>query len=98
MLAVKDELLAKYPWLAKSMYTAFVEAKNRYLAKLRSGAADGDNDKRYRKLSELIGPDPLPYGITPNLPTIEMLITYAVQQGLLPRRMTVDELFINPDA
>ena len=98
VLVVKDELLAKHPWLAKSLYTAFTEAKNHYLARLRSGEANGENDKRYRELTTLVGPDPLPYGIKTNLPTIEMLITYAVQQKLLPRRMSVDELFVDPEA
>ena len=53
----------------------------------------------YRELLETAeeglqyGDDPLPFGLQANMPTIEALITYAVQQGLMPRRMTVEELF-----
>ena len=36
-------------------------------------------------------------GIKANLPTINMLIDIATNQGLIPRRMSVDELFIDPD-
>jgi len=32
------------------------------------------------------------------LPSIEALITYAVQQKLMPRRLSVEELFIDPGA
>ncbi len=101
VLVVKDKLLQENPWLAKSMYTAFNEAKNRYVARLQSGAQMDANDKhanRYRKLMSVVGQDPLPYGIKPNLPTIDGLVKYAIQQKLLPRHMTADELFVNPDA
>ena len=97
-LVVKDKLLADHPWLAKSLYTAFAEAKARYLARLRSGEANSAEDKVYRGLTAIVGEDPLPYGLKANLPSIEALINYAVQQGLMPRRLSVDELFVNPES
>ena len=42
--------------------------------------------------------DPLPMGIKANLPTINMLIDIATNQGLIPKRMSIDELFVDPDA
>ena len=102
VLVVKDKLLAENPWLAKSLYTAFLEGKNRYVAHLRAGGESKDLDdkhvKRYRRLMDVVGPDPMPYGIKDNLPTINGLIDYAMQQKLMPRRLSVDELFVNPDA
>jgi len=98
LLVVKDKLLAEHPWLARSLYSAFSEAKARYLARLRSGEADSAEDKRYRELTALVGEDPLPYGIKANLPSIEALIDYALQQGLMPRRPSVDDLFVHPEA
>jgi 4,5-dihydroxyphthalate decarboxylase len=38
-------------------------------------------------------PDPLPFGVAACRPALAMMIDYAVQQQLIPRRMTVDELF-----
>jgi 4,5-dihydroxyphthalate decarboxylase len=38
-------------------------------------------------------PDPLPFGIAACRPALEMMIDYALQQQLIPRRLTVDELF-----
>ncbi len=96
VLVVKDELVAKHPWLVKSLYKAFTEAKNRYVAQLRAGVGDSPMDMRYRGFLKLMD-DPLPFGIKENLPTINMLIDIATKQGLIPRRMSIDELFIDPD-
>lgn len=37
--------------------------------------------------------DTVPFGREANRPCLEMLISYAVQQGLIPRRLAVDELW-----
>ena len=43
-------------------------------------------------------PSTVRYGIAENLPTIEALIDYSVQQKLMPRRLSVDELFVDAKA
>ena len=98
LLVVKDQLLKDHPWLAKSLFDAFTEAKNRYLVRLRSGELSSANDKKYLDLIKVVGEDPLPYGIKANRVSIEKLIDYALQQGLMPRRLSVDELFLDPEA
>ena len=45
----------------------------------------------------IVGDDPLPYGLAANLPTIRALEDTAFKQGLTPRRMTIDELFVDPE-
>lgn len=42
------------------------------------------------------GIDTTPFGIDANRPCLDMLINYAAQQQLIPRRLTVDELFEIP--
>jgi 4,5-dihydroxyphthalate decarboxylase len=98
VIVLRDELLTAHPWIAKVVYRAFCEAKARWLPRLRSGAANTEDDRKYRALIPVIGEDPLPYGIKANLPSIEALITYAVQQKLMPRRLSAEELFIDPEA
>ena len=98
VIVLKDEILAAYPWIAKAIYGAFCEAKARWLPRLRAGDADTEDDRKYRDLIPVLGDDPLPYGIKANLPSIEALIDYAVQQGLMPRRLSVEELFDDPGA
>ncbi|WP_020651386.1 ABC transporter substrate-binding protein [Massilia niastensis] len=95
-IVVKDSVLAEHPWVAKSIYDAFDRAKKEWLAKLDAGEANSAADKKYRKLREIVGPDPLPYGLQENLKTIEALEATAFKQGLTPRRMSIYELFVDP--
>jgi 4,5-dihydroxyphthalate decarboxylase len=39
------------------------------------------------------GIDPAPYGIAANRPALELIVDYCVQQRMIPRRFSVDELF-----
>ena len=94
-IVVKDEVLKAHPWIAQSLYDAFSKAKALWLAKLRSGEADGASDRKYRQLAEIVGEDPLPFGMKQNLPTIEALEDTAFKQALTPRRMSVGELFVD---
>jgi 4,5-dihydroxyphthalate decarboxylase len=94
-IVVKDEILKQYPWIARSLFDAFSTAKTEWLAKLYSHGADSAGDNKYRKLTEIVGDDPLPYGEKANLPTMEALADTAFKQNLTARRMTMRELFID---
>lgn len=95
-IVVKDSILKEHPWVTKSIYNAFTQAKDEWLAKLnRDGAAD-KTEKKYDNLRKLVGPDPLSYGIEANLPTIQALERTAYAQGLTPKKMALEELFIDP--
>jgi len=94
-IVVKDQILKAHPWIAHSLYDAFATAKALWLAKLRSGEADTANDKKYRQLAKIVGEDPLPFGMKQNLPTIQALEDTAFKQELTPRRMSVEELFVD---
>jgi 4,5-dihydroxyphthalate decarboxylase len=64
-------------------------------------AADPDSAREvYRLLREgkrLAGPasspDPVPFGIEANRPSLALIAEYAFQQRLLPRRVSVDDMF-----
>mgnify|MGYP001182369555 CR=1 FL=1 len=48
---------------------------------------------------EIFGRDPWEYGMTPgNVKNLEQMVGYAHRQGLMPRKMALDELFLNPTA
>lgn len=95
-IVVKDEILEQHPWIARSLNDAFTRAKDEWLAKLNSGEATGKGADKYRALQDIVGADPLPYGIEENRATIEVLEQTAFKQGLTPRRMTMEELFVDP--
>jgi 4,5-dihydroxyphthalate decarboxylase len=96
LIVVKDEVLVKNPGLPRAMIDAFNAAKLAYLEELRLGRDASAEDKRYRGFFSLMN-DPLPYGIAANRPSIEALVTYALQQKLIPSRPELDRVFVNVD-
>jgi 4,5-dihydroxyphthalate decarboxylase len=97
-IVVKDSVLAEHPWVAQSLFKAFSRAKDEWLAGLDSGELTNATDKRYSAVRSIVGPDPLPYGMAANLATIRALEETAFKQKLTPRRMTIEELFVDPEA
>ena len=96
-IVVKDALLAENPWLAGSLYRAFSQAKNEWLARLDAGTANTASDLKYAKLRSVVGHDPLPYGMAANLKTIEALAATAYKQKLTPQHMQIKDLFVDPE-
>jgi 4,5-dihydroxyphthalate decarboxylase len=96
LIVVKDEHITRCPWLARSLMDAFVAAKQTYLEKLKHEQGDKPEDKRYRKFLSLMD-DPLPYGMMANRASIEALITYSLQQELIPSRPPLDHVFVPID-
>jgi 4,5-dihydroxyphthalate decarboxylase len=94
LIVVKDEHIARYPWLARSLMNAFAAAKRQYIEQLKLGRGERPEDKRYRSFLSLMS-DPLPYGMAANGPSIEALVTYALQQGLISSRPTLDQIFVD---
>lgn len=95
VVAFKDEVLAKNPWLAESVMKAFEQAKQ---ASLRY--YDDPNWSRFvwgRHLFEeerkAFGEDPWPYGVSKNRVNLERFIGYSLDQGLTEKRLAVNELF-----
>ena len=96
-LVVKDSVLAEHPWIAQSLFKAFSQAKDEWLKRLAAGEAHSASDQKYAKLRKIVGHDPLPYGMTANLKTIEALAKTAYQQKLTPKLMQVQDLFVDPE-
>src|SRR6202167_6722468 len=96
LIVVKDKHIKRYPGLARSLMNAFVAAKKPYLDELKKGGGDSPGDKRYRGFLSLMG-DPLPYGMAANRPSIEALVTYSLQQELIPSRPQLDQVFVDID-
>lgn len=94
-VVVKDELLDAHPDLAADIFNAFVEAKRPYVEQLRNSriAAPSRTDERYKRVMEITGADPLPYGIAPNRQMIDAIVQYAQEQGIITRPLAMEELF-----
>ncbi len=96
-IVVKDSVLREHPWVARSLHDAYSAAKQEWLATLRINSSDSASDKKYRELMPVVGEDPLPFGIGSNRATIAALESYAYKQKLIPRRMPIEELFVDPN-
>jgi 4,5-dihydroxyphthalate decarboxylase len=98
LIVVKDELLARHPWLGKALYDAFLESKEIYLRQLADGQSVSDKDSHYRAMARIVGGDPLPYGIEANRASIEAMMSYCHQQGLLKKSYAIGDMFVDPRA
>jgi 4,5-dihydroxyphthalate decarboxylase len=92
LIVVSNELLDAAP----AVFDAFLEAKNIYVERLRNDKIENPTptDRMYKRVMEITGADPLPYGVEPNRATIEELIDHAMRQRILTRRPDVDSLFV----
>jgi 4,5-dihydroxyphthalate decarboxylase len=94
-LVVKDDLLNDHPQLARDIFTVFAMAKNRYVDRLRSGNIEKPTrvDELHRRVMEITGRDPLPYGINLNRNVLGELIEAAAEQKIIPRVFPIEDLF-----
>src|SRR6266496_2784759 len=92
LVVVRDELLEKHPGLAADIFSAFADAKNIYVKRLRHMDNPTGADLTYKRVMELIG-DPLPYGVEPNRAMIDKLIDHAVRQRILDQPLALESLF-----
>ncbi len=96
-VAIRSSLLKREPWLAKSVFDAYVEAKNinyQYMAKL--GWAMNALPWFGQELEQtqvLMGKNFYSYGIDNNRKTLETLFRYSYQQGLSRSELKIEQLF-----
>ena len=97
-VVLREELVRQHPWLPRSLYTAFVDAKDHAYRQLHDTAALLTSLPwqlaEAEETQALMGNDPFPYGIARNRKTVETLADYTFRQGLAPRRLTIQEMFV----
>ena len=98
LVAIRRDVYEKHPFIATSLYDAFVKAKKIALEKMFNLRA-----LRYMtpflmrdidEIHEVFDGDPWPYGIEPNRPTLEAFMTYLTDQSLIAAPVPVDDLFV----
>ncbi len=95
LVVVKDEVLAAHPQVAVAVFEAFAESKRLYVERLENSAIDAPTavDEMHRRVSQITGADPLPYGIGPNRAMLEEAVASALDQGIITQPIEVDALF-----
>ena len=97
LMGVKRHLVERHPWLPASLYKAFSEAKkyamhdvrdiNALLVTLPWLIAEAEESVA------LMGEDFWRYGVKENAKEIDALTRYAHEQGLVSRKLTMEDLF-----
>ncbi len=94
LMVIKDDLLEDHPQLAAQVFDAFTQAKRLYVERLRNGIGNPNaTDELYQRVMDITGKDPLPYGIGPNRRALDEVVQSAVEQHILTRPVTVEDLF-----
>ena len=98
LIAIRRELYERQPWIASSLYNAFVESKRRAQRRLRYAGSLAAmlpwliDD--VEEIDDLFGGDAFPYGIEANRPTLQALVAYMVEQGFIARPIAIEDLFV----
>ena len=97
LIGIRKTLVEKYPWLPVSVYKAFCEAKALAIVDLLDVNALMVTLPWLIPETEatmaLMGKDFWAYGIAENMREITALTAYAHEQGLIERKVSVQELF-----
>jgi 4,5-dihydroxyphthalate decarboxylase len=98
LVVIRNDVYEKNPFVATSLFNAFDAAKDwarekmRYSGTLRYMLPWLPDDMA--EIDELFGGDCWPYGVEPNRPTLEALVRYMVEQGLIAEPIPVEKLFV----
>ncbi|HZT27775.1 MAG TPA: ABC transporter substrate-binding protein [Pseudolabrys sp.] len=97
VIALRKGLLEAHPWIARNLYNAFEQSKQRSLERLCDPAVS-----RYpmpwlanyaRRMRETFDGDPFPFGIEANRPTLELFLRYTYEQGIAHALVKPEQIF-----
>jgi len=97
VIGIRRSLVELHPWLAASVFKAFVQAKRACMPELAEIAALKVTlpwlAAEYEETIAAMGEDFWPYGVADSKTTLEALLRYHHGQGLSSRRLDIAELF-----
>ncbi|MCL6598158.1 MAG: ABC transporter substrate-binding protein [Alicyclobacillus macrosporangiidus] len=97
VVAIRDEILESHPWVAMNLYQAFEEAKQKVYEGFHQTAALKVTlpwlVAEVERTERIMGKDFWPYGVEKNRKTLEAAVQYSFEQGLINRRLGIEELF-----
>jgi len=98
VVGIRQSLAEQYPWLAINLFRAFNEAKAIAMERMRNPRIVPLAWYRaaWEEQERILGRDPWEYGLTDiNRKTLETLVSYSHEQGLIRIRPTLEQLFMN---
>ena len=96
-VVVREDVYRSNRWVAESLYKAFCQAKEQALRYLFEPnvlvcSLPWLVPEVEREMA-IFGKDLWPYGVAENRKTLEAMVAYHVEQGIIPRATPVEELF-----
>ena len=96
-VVIRDDIYREYPWAARSIFSAFCEARDLAV----NGLYDTDALRltlpwlisHLEETWQVFGKDFWSYGLESNRPALEAIGRYVYEQGFSPRVVNPDELF-----
>jgi 4,5-dihydroxyphthalate decarboxylase len=98
VVGLRRDIVERYPWVPINMYKAFERAKAAGMRRMINPriAPLAWYREAWEEQEAILGPDPWQYGMTPqNRTTLETLVSYSHEQGLIKRLPSLDELFLD---
>ena len=97
IVCMRRDVAERHPWLPMNLLKAFEQAKKNSLDRLKfpsmSRYALPWSNAYVVRTRGIFGEDFWPYGVSANRRTLEAFVTYAHEQGVCRRLLTVEELF-----
>lgn len=93
LITIKDDVLRAHPWIAAELFRAFTASKEAYLARLDKATNPTGRDKQSLRNREIVGGDPLPFGLRRNRKAMQAMIQWDLEQRVIPRPLDLDGLF-----
>ena len=93
-MVVKNELLESHPWLADELYNLFKAGKEQYLQHLNTANSLDPADQAMSRMKQIIGADPIPYGLESNRKSLQAFMNFNVQQGIIPEPFKWEDIFL----
>jgi len=97
-VGIRRSLVERHPWLAVSVYKAFLKAKELCMKELGQighlATSLAWSVAEYDRVRKVMGEDFWSYGVAENRHVLETLTRYSFAQGLLARKLNVDEMFV----
>jgi 4,5-dihydroxyphthalate decarboxylase len=100
LVAIKQEIVNKYPWVTTNLVTAFEVSKQLAYRRLLNPRIVplAWYTWAQQEQNRVLGQDPWAYGLnTANRNNLDTLLRYMVKQGLTETLIPVDDLFANSD-
>jgi 4,5-dihydroxyphthalate decarboxylase len=91
--AVRGSILDEHPWVAMSLFNAFVEAKKLAMQRTAQQTLFVFQQHYLDEVKSVFGTDPFAYGVKANAPAIDFVQTISAEQSLTPKKQPIDEIF-----